>query len=184
METITFILCKTFHMEKTEVLPTRPWLGQHLGTFLSLSLWVVMLTSKGCAYSWAWSSTWTEKRTWKSSSVPCRVMSCHTVCAVPLTPLLLQAREQRALPGTGFSLQRRSVGTETKFDHGRCWFKSCFGPADALLNLAKSFAGEFTGESPLLTTSQHELLLAFLCGNKCHKKEGKRVCFCFFFIGN
>lgn len=52
------------------------------------------------------------------------------------------------------------------------------------LTLQKSFAGKFTGESPLFTASQHQLLLAFLCGRKCHKKEGKRVCFYFYFIGN
>lgn len=104
-------------------------------------------------------------------AVPCR--------AVPLTPLLLQAREQSALPGTGVILQRRSVATQMKFDHIRCWSKSWFGPADALLNPAKSF----TGESPLLATSQHQLLLAFLWGNNCHEKEGKRIPFGFFFHG-
>ena len=167
---------ETLRTEKTQVLLAIPWLTQHLGTCLSFSLWVATLTPEGHAYSSAWSSSWTKKRTWHSGSVPWRTMR-----AVPLTSLLLQAREQRAVPGTGVILWRRSADTQMKFDHIRCWFKSCFGPADALLNLAKSFAGEFGGESPLLTTRQHQLLLAFLCGNKCHEKEGKRIHFCIFY---
>lgn len=106
----------------------------------------------------------------------------HAILCCGAVSLLFQAREQKTPPGTRVILQRL-VGAQMKFDHIQCWFKSCFGPATTLLNPEKSFVGKFAGESALLTTSQHRLLLAFLHGNKCHAKEGKRICFYFFSWG-
>lgn len=75
--------------------------------------------------------------------MPCRAMPC---CASDCSFLKLESEE--ACQQQVYSAKQ--ISRHTKFGHVYCGFKSCFGPADALLNPAMSFTDEFTGKSPLL----------------------------------